>query len=88
MTTVTEPTPAESPGRAARPILDVVVPVHNEQVDLGPCVHRVHRHLTETLPYPFRITIADNASTDATPAIAAALAGELPGVRVLRVAQR
>ena len=33
-------------------------------------------------PYPFRITIADNASVDATPAIATRLAGAAPRGRV------
>ena len=46
------------------------------------------RHLTEQFPYPFRITIADNASTDATPVIAARLAAELPDVAALRLAEK
>ncbi|MFI7607755.1 glycosyltransferase [Micromonospora sp. NPDC049366] len=63
-------------------VLEVVVPVHNEEVDLGPCVRRLHAHLSAHFPYPFRITIADNASTDATLALAEALAAELPSVGV------
>jgi hypothetical protein len=50
----------------ARAVLDVVVPAHNEEVDLELSVRWLHSYLTEQLPYPFRITIADNASTDAT----------------------
>lgn len=63
------------------PVLDVVVPVHNEEHDLEPCVRRLHHHLTTHFPYRFRITVADNASTDGTLGIARALAAELPGVR-------
>ena len=48
------------------PVLDVVVPVHNEQHTLAACVERLNGHLSHTFPYPYRITIADNASTDAT----------------------
>ena len=48
----------------------MVVPVYNEEADLEPSVRRLHGHLSAEFPYPFRITIADNASTDATPAIA------------------
>ena len=55
-------------------MLDVVVPVYNEEADLGPCVRRLHAHLARTFPYPFRITVADNASTDGTLAVAAGLA--------------
>ncbi|HMK12812.1 MAG TPA: glycosyltransferase, partial [Acidimicrobiales bacterium] len=70
------------------PVLDVVVPVFNEEVDLAPSILRLHRHLTFAFPYPFRITIADNASTDATPDVARQLAEDLPFVRVLRIEQK
>ncbi|WP_133903685.1 bifunctional glycosyltransferase family 2/GtrA family protein [Actinophytocola oryzae] len=62
------------------PVLDVVVPVFNEERDLAPCVRRLHEHLVESFPYRFRITVADNASTDGTPSIADALAEEIPEV--------
>ncbi|MGW1293173.1 glycosyltransferase [Streptomyces sp. NPDC002533] len=82
--------PARQPAAAAPavPVLDVVVPVYNEEKDLHPCVVRLHAHLARTFPYPFRITVADNASTDATPAVAAALAAELPGVRCVRLEEK
>ena len=48
------------------PTLDLVIPVYNEERDLGPSVQRVNDYLTATFPYSFRITIADNASTDST----------------------
>jgi putative flippase GtrA len=70
------------------PVLDVVVPVYNEQGDLANSVHRLHRYLEENFPFTTRITIADNASTDATPAIAAQLADELPDVRLVRLEQK
>ena len=70
------------------PVLDVVIPVHNEQVDLEPSVRRLYAHLSATVPYPFRITVADNASTDDTRAIAAKLARELPEVEVLTLAAK
>ncbi|MFF1547648.1 glycosyltransferase [Streptomyces sp. NPDC058291] len=67
------------------PVLDVVVPVFNEARVLEPSVRRLHAHLHQTFPYPFRITIADNASTDSTPQIAARLAAELPEAQWLRL---
>ncbi|MFI1713492.1 glycosyltransferase [Streptomyces litmocidini] len=73
---------------AGRPVLDVVVPVYNEEKDLEPCVRRLHEHLLRTFPYGFRITVADNASTDTTPAVSAALAAELPEVRSVRLEQK
>ncbi|MCZ4099926.1 bifunctional glycosyltransferase family 2/GtrA family protein [Streptomyces sp. H39-C1] len=67
------------------PVLDVVIPVHNEENDLEPCVRRLHAHLANTFPYPFRITIADNASTDLTEAVAKSLATEIPEVESFRL---
>jgi len=51
-------------------------------------VRSLHRYLSAEFPFSWRIVIADNASTDATPAIAAALARELPGVELVRVARK
>jgi len=68
-----------------RPMVDIVIPVHNEERDLRASVLRLHAYLTQQFPFSARITIADNASTDATPAVAAELAEELPEVRVLRL---
>ncbi|MFE3718105.1 glycosyltransferase [Streptomyces cyaneofuscatus] len=73
---------------SAVPVLDVVVPVYNEEKDLRACVLRLHDHLSRTFPYAFRITVADNASTDATPAVAARLAAELRGVRCVRLEEK
>jgi len=69
----------------AAPTIDVVVPVFNEQAALERSVRSLHRYLGAELPFSWRIVIADNASTDATPAIAAALASELSGVELLRI---
>ncbi|MGW2685075.1 dolichyl-phosphate beta-glucosyltransferase [Streptomyces sp. NPDC001414] len=86
---VSSPTPAPPPSaHPGEPVLDLAVPVFNEETDLEPSVRRLHAHLRETFPYPFRITVADNASTDATPLIAARLAGELPEVEWLRLAEK
>ncbi|WP_406114283.1 glycosyltransferase [Streptomyces sp. NBC_01014] len=73
---------------ADAPVLDVVIPVYNEEKDLEPCVLRLHDHLARTFPYSFRITIADNASTDRTPEVAAGLEAELDGVRSCRLDQK
>ncbi|WP_228122574.1 bifunctional glycosyltransferase family 2/GtrA family protein [Saccharothrix syringae] len=69
-------------------VLDVVVPVYNEERDLGPCVRKLHADLSRTFPYPFRITIANNASTDRTAEVADGLARELPGVAAVHLAQK
>lgn len=90
MTTMLDPAPgppAEASG-ADRPTVEVIVPVHNEEADLGPSVRRLHAYLSDGFPFGWRITIADNASTDATPAVARSLSEDLPGVRVVRLDQK
>lgn len=90
----TDASPGALPARAPLalrpgvPVLDVVIPVFNEEEDLGPCVRRLHAHLTRTFPYPFRITVADNASTDRTPEVAADLVRGLAEVRSTRLEEK
>ncbi len=74
-----------SAGVVAGPTLDIVIPVYNEEADLEACVRRLHRFLSGEVPYSARITIADNASTDSTLAVAYRIALELNGVRVIHL---
>src|SRR4051812_32444524 len=76
------------PARIDAPVLDVVVPVYNEEIDLEPCVRRLHAYLSAHFPYRFRITIADNASTDSTAEVAKRLTQELPGVASVHLAEK
>src|SRR4051812_3860023 len=72
----------------ATPDVDIVVPVFNEEAGLEASIRRLHRFLRDGFPFSWRIVIADNASTDATPAVAAALAADLPGVVTLRLERK
>ena len=88
MTTMQLPdelTHVEAPSAAA---IEIVIPVHNEEHDLGPSVRRLHEYLTSTFPLSFRITIADNASTDETWPIACALEAELANVRATYLSEK
>src|SRR4051794_14635760 len=86
---VLQPAPRRATPAIAGPArVDIVVPVHNEQAALAPSIRRLHEHLTAELPFAWRIVIADNASTDETPRIAAVLGEDLPGVEVLRLAEK
>lgn len=73
---------------ARRPLVDVVVPVHNEEADLERSVRRLRTFLDDEFPFPARVTIADNASTDGTWAVAQRLAAELPGVAAMWLARK
>src|SRR6266542_1084946 len=88
MTALTLPVAQPLPVPQAGPVLDVVVPVYNEEADLDRCVRRLSAHLRATFPYPFQITVADNASTDATLEVARALQRDLPEVSVVHLAEK
>jgi putative flippase GtrA len=80
---------ALQPGsRELSPVVDIVVPVHDEEADLERSIRRLERYLRERFPFSFRITIADNASTDGTWAIAQALERELGSVSAVRLARK
>ncbi|WP_442790894.1 glycosyltransferase [Nocardia sp. NBC_01327] len=82
VTAVRAAAPVES---LTTPVVDVVIPVYNEEADLGPCVLRLHAFLNDNFPFTARITIADNASTDSTMQVAKHLAAQLEGVRVVHL---
>jgi putative flippase GtrA/glycosyltransferase involved in cell wall biosynthesis len=92
MTTTAEPLPAAvaaaAPAGYAAPVLDLVIPVYNEEADLEGSVLAVHSYLTGAFPFTFRITIADNASTDGTLTIAEMLQARLDHVRVVHLSAK
>jgi putative flippase GtrA len=73
---------------AAAPSIDVVVPVYNEADSLGSSVARLHLYLLESFPFSFRVTIADNGSTDGTWELAQELERELAHVRAFRLDEK
>jgi putative flippase GtrA len=77
-------TEADAPQRAA-PIVDIVVPVFNEERVLDGSVTRLHDYLTAGFPFTWRITVVDNASTDGTAACARELAARLPQVSAVHL---
>ena len=78
---------AGSTGAAATTVLDVVIPVYNEEAQLAASVERVLEHL-RTMPWSFRVTVADNASTDQTALIARRLSHTHPEVSVVHLAEK
>lgn len=71
----------------ATTVLDVVIPVHNEEKAIVESVETVRAHL-RTLPFEHRVTIADNASTDATSLLAHQLAHRHADVRVVSLTEK
>ncbi len=75
--------------RRRRPLhqasVDIVLPVHNEEQGLARSVRTLRAYLDSELPFAATVTIADNASTDATWDVASRLAAQLTGVRALHL---
>lgn len=65
-----------------------MVAVYSEERSLEPGIRRLYAHMVRHCPYPFRLTIADNASVDDTPVIAGRLGAELAEVWCVRLEQR
>ncbi|QYN33797.1 bifunctional glycosyltransferase family 2/GtrA family protein [Pseudonocardia sp. DSM 110487] len=68
--------------------VDVVIPVYNEERALRGCVDVLKSYLDGQFPFEWTITIVDNASTDATLAIAGELAEAADQVRVLHLDEK
>ncbi|WP_435747331.1 glycosyltransferase [Nocardioides sp. SYSU DS0663] len=82
------PQPVRGPGAGtATPTMEVVVPVYNEEQDLAASVERLVAHL-ETLPWSYRVTVADNASTDGTAVLARRLAHAHRHVAAVHLAEK
>ena len=68
--------------------VDVVVPVYNEEAALPGSIERLTEFLDGHLPNRWRVTIADNASTDDTGAVARELARRYPNVHYYYLPQK
>ncbi len=68
--------------------IDIVVPCFNEQDTLAAHVRRLHTFCRTSLASTWRITIADNASTDDTARIADDLAAMLDGVHAVHLPEK
>jgi len=75
----------QQPPPSADCLVEITVPVYNEQKILADNIRQLHSYLTGHLPFRFVITIADNASTDGTFTLARQLSAELPGVRTVHL---
>lgn len=69
---------------------EITIPVLNEAATLDEQVRKLHAFLQQHFPSKgqWRIVIADNGSTDATPSLAATLASELEEVVSLRLSRK
>jgi putative flippase GtrA len=70
------------------PAVEIVVPVYNERDALVASIRRLDDYLLSRFPFSFRITIADNGSTDGTWELAQRLELGLAHVRAVRLDEK
>jgi glycosyltransferase involved in cell wall biosynthesis len=70
------------------PLVNITIPVLNEQARLPDGVARLERFLQAQTGAEFEVVIADNGSEDRTPALADSLAQSYPALRVLHLPLR
>jgi glycosyltransferase involved in cell wall biosynthesis len=68
--------------------VEVVLPVYNEEAALPRSIRGLCAYLETYFPYRWSVVIADNASTDATLAVAQSLAAIHPHVSVLHLKEK
>jgi glycosyltransferase involved in cell wall biosynthesis len=68
--------------------VEVVVPVYNEEAALPESIPKLCDYLETYFPYRWSVVTADNASTDATLAVAERLAARYPHVSVLHLKEK
>ena len=76
------------PIQARDVLVDVVVPVYNGERTLVANIERLAEYLDAHMPYRYRITIAENGSTDRTPFLAAELHVSMQNMEVLNLQQK
>ena len=86
--TVPGPSPSPGPEPLPPPVVDVVVPVYNEEQVLERTITTLRGFLDTQVPWSSVITIADNGSTDTTAAIARRLSWTVPGVRAVHLGSK
>ncbi len=77
-----------SPPTSSVTTVDVVVPVYNEARTLERSARTLRRYLDERFPFPARVTIVDNASTDGTWEVASRVAAQVRGVQAMRIERK
>jgi glycosyltransferase involved in cell wall biosynthesis len=79
---------AESESRQAVPLVEIAIPVYNEEEVIEASVRRLRAYLDESFPFSASIVMVDNASEDRTWEVITKLCDELPGVHGIHLDQK
>ncbi len=79
---------AESEARQSVPLVEIAIPVYNEEEVIETSIRRLRSYLDESFPFNASIVIVDNASVDRTWKIVTKLCTELLGVSAIHLDQK
>jgi glycosyltransferase involved in cell wall biosynthesis len=82
---------AQAPYAVSRKIpfdIEIIVPVYNESAQLAERITRLRSFLDESFPFQTLVTVVDNASTDATFAVATELAQSTAGIAAMHLPKK
>lgn len=68
--------------------VEIVIPVLNEERALPSCIEKLIEFTSQHPEFDWKITVADNGSTDRTPGVIAELGQKYPNVSTLRLEER
>src|SRR5437016_14408607 len=71
-----------------RPIVNVVIPVYNEERILAASIYKLNAFLHRNCPHPYEIVVAENGSTDRTLEIAFGLQRQYSRLKVQHISQK
>lgn len=69
------------------PMVDIVIPVYNEEATVESSVRRLRAHLAQERSFRERVVIADNGSSDSTPVVGEQLSRQFHRVKYRRIEQ-
>jgi 4-amino-4-deoxy-L-arabinose transferase-like glycosyltransferase len=69
-------------------LVDIVIPVYNEEHALPGCIAELDAYLSNYFSYAYRITVIDNGSSDTTWKVAKTLETLYPSVRAMHIAKK
>jgi len=68
--------------------VEIVIPVLNEEKALPHCIDTIVEFIRKLPGYEWKVTVADNGSTDRTPEVTAELGEKYPEVGIVRLEER
>ena len=88
VTAISSATPVTDSVRGSVAMVEIAIPVYNEEGTLESSIRRLRSYLDHSFPFSAAIVIVDNASVDGTWGLATRLCDELDGVSAIHLGRK